>query len=191
MVLVAESKELVTVDSDATQNPEADCFGVFLFSCGSSPLSDTGLKFLVDRMHLMTVVDFPSTVRKTFEKQSAVMFGEYTRVQDHNTPGIRPMSDQPAKTLFQSDHRFRHLVVTKRISPLLPNAFQTSFKQRMIGHTKGKSRNNDVLQSVPRHIHSLPEAVSPEQHRPLVRSESLQHRGPRQSLPLAVETDVL
>lgn len=31
MVLVAESEELVTVDSDATQNPEAGCFGVFLF----------------------------------------------------------------------------------------------------------------------------------------------------------------
>ena len=70
-------------------------------------------------------------------------------------------ADQAAKALFEFDHRFRNLVLTKGITPCRPNRLETRFGERLIGHAEGQFGDDDRLQGVTWHVNTLPEAVRP------------------------------
>ena len=54
------------------------------------------------------------------------------------------------------------------------HGFEPRFQQRLVGHTKGQLRDDDVLQRIARYVHTLPKAVRPQQHTAGIFLELLQ-----------------
>src|SRR5262249_40380222 len=126
---------------------------------GSSRAEQWGLTVSARTEELFNVSQiFCLLVRgQALHETSAIPLLEHTVIEQGQQPAVLHGADQPAKTLFQGDHRRRYLVFKKRIASALLNRANTRCNHGIIGHRKGQPIDDHAAQLLALHVHTLPE----------------------------------
>src|SRR3984957_12551440 len=121
--------------------------------------------------------------RQRLEKNSTILHSPDAVIENRQNSAIRLRPDQSPEPLFQRQHRFRHLILGKRIPPVLLQRLHARRHNRIAWHRKRQLIDNHARKLRSRHVHALPETRRRKQHRIRRRSEPVeQHRTRRRSL---------
>src|SRR5215470_8385620 len=94
---------------------------------------------------------------QALHENSAIALLEDTVIEQGQQPAVLHGADQPAKTLFQGDHRRRYLVFEKRVAPAFLNRLNARCNHGIIGHSEGQAVDNHAAQLLALHVYTLPE----------------------------------
>ena len=91
---------------------------------------------------------------------------------------IRFTSDQTARTLTEQRHRFRHLILKKRFSALIPDPLAAGRDHRIIRGRERNTVNHDDRERLALDIDTFPETHRADENRGRILSEFLDKAAP-------------
>src|SRR5215472_3364568 len=94
---------------------------------------------------------------QALHENSAIALLENTVVEQGQQPAVLHGTDQPAKTLFQGDHRRRHLVFKKRVASAFLDRANAGCNHRIVGHSEGQAIDDHAAQLLALNVYTLPE----------------------------------
>src|SRR5580704_4829647 len=108
---------------------------------------------LLDDSHL----GGPFVLRQALHEHASILFLQNAVIEQTEQSAIVQRPDQPSETLFQYDHRSRHLILKKSIPAIGIDRLHPRRHHRIAGHSKWQAVNDHATQLLALHVHTLPE----------------------------------